>query len=114
MKEEGKGYIQSLIQATRQEVNFDPTNLQHLETARLMFDPTPKPITLRTEEDKKKLAQHEADMAKRRSLTIRFRLEPPFHDVRTMVLAKVFKWALSLPPRMFGSNVVSLESRREK
>lgn len=92
-----------LLQHTKIEVIFDPDNVEHMEAARLLYflkDPMP---------DKSSVIEHmdwcyrqEEYKIKRLALGIKFKLEPPFHDVRSMVVAKIVDWAMRLHQRKMG------------
>lgn len=94
---------QPLLQKTKQEVVFDPYNPDHMEAARILF------FFEDTMPDKAKVKEHiewcyrqEEQKMRKHNLTIKFRLEPPFHDVRSMIVSRIVNWAMDLHTKRYG------------
>lgn len=105
-----------LLQKTKQVVVFDPNNVDHMEAARLLFfvdDPMPERAKVQAHID---WCHRQEELKVRKSvIAFRFKLEAPYHDVPSMVNAKIVKWAMELHlRRMTGlprTRVLKMPSR---
>lgn len=86
-----------LLKKTKEEVVFDPSNIEHMEAVRVLFFP-----------DENSVADKEA----KQNLPFRFKVEAPYHDVRTMVYAKVMVWAIGLHRRRMGKKLTVLKTKQ--
>lgn len=89
-----------LLQKTKIEVVFDPNNLAHMEAVRVLFFPE---------------KNSETDKRAKLELTFKFKIEPPYHDMRSMVCAKIVENVMRIHKRRMSqkpsAQVVPLQGR---
>jgi hypothetical protein len=90
---------QPLLKREKEEVDFDPSNPVHMEAADLMFSPEPSTDSVVEQERPLLLKKRKELVQKRRAIPFRFKLEPPYMDLRSMVLGKTMQWAIDVHRR---------------
>lgn len=73
-----------ILKVTKMEVIFDPNNSEHVFIADLLF----------TDITKMSVAEKAWLAAQKRALTIQFKLEVPFFDLKSMIQSKIMNWAV--------------------
>lgn len=86
-----------LLQKTKEEVTFDPNNMEHMEAVRVLFYPDLKSMM---------------DVSAKNALLFKFKLEAPYHDIRSMVNAKIVQWAMDLHKRRMGKKLTVLKTAK--
>lgn len=85
-----------LLPKAKEEVEFDPSNPIHMDAADLMFSPEPSVDEVEEAQRPALLKKRKELVEKRRAISFRFKLQPPYMDLRSMVLGKTMQWAIEL------------------